>query len=69
MSDQDAYAFSHAAKGMARFPPNVEQITVEHESLCTWLVVRRNDTTLKFPLTGGDCRHLAALLTGRSDAG
>jgi hypothetical protein len=62
MSDQEL--FSHAEKGITRFPPNVEQITVEHESLRTWLIVRRNDTTLKFPLTDDDCEHLAALLRG-----
>jgi hypothetical protein len=57
--------FIHAEKGMTRFPPNVEQITVERESLCTWLIARRNETTLKFPLTDDDCNHLAALLTRR----
>jgi hypothetical protein len=62
MSDQDAFAFSHADKGMTRFPPNVEQILVEHESLRTWLVVRQNDVRLRFPLCEADCRHLAALL-------
>jgi hypothetical protein len=61
----DQICFSHAEKGMTRFPPNVEQITVERESLCTWLVVRRNETTLKFPLTDTDCDHLAALLKRR----
>jgi hypothetical protein len=56
------YTFSHAETGMTRFPPNVEQISVEHEQLRSWLIVRRNDTTLKFPLEISDCRHLAALL-------
>jgi hypothetical protein len=56
--------FKHAETGMTRFPPNVEQIRVERESLRTWLIVRRNDTTLKFPLTEDDCEHLAALLKG-----
>ena len=62
-------SFEHAESGMTRFPPNVEQIRVERESVCTWLIVRRNETTLKLPLTEGDCDHLAALLTGRSNAG
>lgn len=61
----DQLGFSHAERGMTRFPPNVEQIAVERESLCTWLVVRRNETTMKFPLTDADCDHLAALLTRR----
>jgi hypothetical protein len=64
MPDQDAFAFSHADNGMTRFPPNVEQISVEHESLRTWLTVRRNDVKLRFPLTEADCRHLAGLLIG-----
>jgi hypothetical protein len=54
--------FSHAEKGMTRFPPNIEQIGVEHESTRTWLICRRNDTVLRFPLNEADCRHLAALL-------
>jgi hypothetical protein len=54
--------FHHAEKGMTRFPPNVEQITVERETSVTWLVARRNDTVLRFPLTEEDCRHLVALL-------
>jgi hypothetical protein len=55
MPEQDAtFTFSHADKGMTRFPPNVEQISVEHESLCAWLVVRRNDLKLRFPLTDAD---------------
>src|ERR1700730_14216768 len=54
MPDQDAFAFSHADKGMTRFPPNVEQISVEHESLRTWLIVRRNDVKLRFPLCEAD---------------
>lgn len=59
--------FNHAEGGLARFPPNVEQITVEHESLRTWLVTRRNDVTLRFPLRPADCRHLADLLTKNCD--
>lgn len=54
--------FRHAEVGMTRFPPNVEQITVEHEATRTWLVTRRNDVTLRFPLREVDCQHLAALL-------
>jgi hypothetical protein len=58
-----SFDFSHAEKGLTRFPPNVEQISVEHESMRTWLVMRRNDVMLRFPLTEEDCRHLAVLLT------
>src|SRR3979411_2564085 len=58
----DTLEFSHAENGMTRFPPNVEQISVEHESLRTWLIVRRNDISLRFPLCEADCRHLASLL-------
>jgi hypothetical protein len=60
----DSFKFSHAEKGLSRFPPNIEQITVEHDPLRTWLVVRRNDTQLRFPLNEDDCHHLAKLLTG-----
>jgi hypothetical protein len=49
---------------MTRFPPNVEQITIERKSTCTWLIVRRNDVELRFPLTDADCSHLAKLLSG-----
>ena len=56
--------FSHAETGLTRFPPNVEQITVERDRFCTWLVVRRNDTTLRLPLNEADCHHLALLLSG-----
>ena len=62
-SNQNAFAFSHAEMGMTRFPPNVEQITVEHESYRSWLVARRNDVELRFPLTEAHCDHLARLLT------
>jgi len=58
--------FSHAESGMTRFPPNVEQITVEHESTRTWLVTRRNDLELRFPLNEADCRYLADLLKRRA---
>jgi hypothetical protein len=59
---EPSFDFRHAESGMTRFPPNVEQISVEHESLRTWLVVRRNETALRFPLTKEDCAYLAALL-------
>jgi hypothetical protein len=60
--------FSYAERGMTRFPPNVEQITIAHETGAIWLVVRRNDLELRFPLNGGDCHHLAALLVKVADA-
>jgi hypothetical protein len=60
----EGFAFALAEQGLTRFPPNVEQISVEHQELRTWLVTRRNDVTLRFPLTEKDCRHLAALLIG-----
>ena len=59
---EDAFAFRHADKGISRFPPNVEQIKIERESLVTWLIIRRHETTLKFPLSDVDCEHLATLL-------
>jgi hypothetical protein len=59
---EDSFAFSHAAGGLSRFPPNVEQITIERDAMRTWLVVRRNETMLRFPLSEEDCRHLAMLL-------
>jgi hypothetical protein len=61
--DPNAFEFCHAEQGMTRFPPNVEQITVKHESFRTWLIARRNDVTLRFPLTESDCEHLIKLLT------
>lgn len=54
--------FSHAEIGLTRFPPNVEQIRVERDSLRVWLIARRNDVELRFPLNESDCRHLAVLL-------
>lgn len=65
MSDP-GFDFSPSESGLTRFPPNVEQIRVEREAVRTWLVVRRNDTTLRFPLTEADCQHLANLLTQAS---
>lgn len=58
--------FEHAEYGMTRFPPNVEQITVRHETACSWLIVRRNELELKFPLSHDDRRHLAGLLTAET---
>lgn len=63
MPEQSGFDFKHADQGLTRFPPNVEQISVECESVLTWLVTRRNDVILRFPLTERDCEHLAALLT------
>jgi hypothetical protein len=54
--------FFHGTSGLTRFPPNVEQITVMRESTATWLVIRRNEVELRFPLTSADCNHLANLL-------
>ena len=64
MSDKPTIAFTHAEKGLARFPPNIEQITVERDTPYTWLVARRNDVELRFPLAEADRRHLANLLLG-----
>jgi hypothetical protein len=54
--------FSHAEFGLTRFPPNIEQLRVERDSTVTWLVARRNDIELRFPLKKEDRRHLAKLL-------
>lgn len=62
MMDHDQIEFELAEKGMTRFPPNIEQISVECRPICRWLIVRRNDVTLRFPLTDAACRHLAELL-------
>ena len=56
--------FSHAETGMTRFPPNVEQLRVERDSSVTWLIARRNDIELRFPLKEEDRRHLAQLILG-----
>jgi hypothetical protein len=56
--------FTHSECGMTRFPPNVEQIHIEHASAMTWLVIRRNDTELRFPLSEEDRQYLARLLLG-----
>jgi hypothetical protein len=55
--------FDHGEIGLTRFPPNVEQVTIKRESGVTWLVARRNEVEIKFPLNTDDCRHLAGLLT------
>jgi hypothetical protein len=65
MGEQSTFDFLHAETGMTRFPPNVEQITVERESTRAWLVAWRNDVTLRFHLTEADCQYLAKLLTPR----
>ena len=62
MSSQNVPTFEYGETGLTRFPPNVEQITVERERSRTWLIVRRNDVELRFPLEAADCQHLAALL-------
>ena len=49
---------------MTRFPPNIEQLSVKRESTVVWLIARRNDIELRFPLKEEDCAHLAALLLG-----
>jgi len=59
--------FVHAASGITRFPPNVEQIGVRlpiPDGDLMWLTVRRNDVVLEFPLTKVDREHLARLLLG-----
>jgi hypothetical protein len=58
-----SFDFQHAEKGLSRFPPNVEKITIERGPTCAWLVVRRNDVELRFPLSWAHCQHLAGLLT------
>lgn len=65
VAGNESFDFSLSDCGMTRFPPNVEQIKVEHETTSSWLVVRRNDVVLRFPLTEACCRHLAALLLQR----
>jgi len=39
---------------------------VKHEAALTWLVVRRNDLELKFPLNDSDCQHFVRLLAPKS---
>jgi hypothetical protein len=59
--------FVHAELGMTRFPPNVEQVTVEAGPVCVWLHIRRNDITISLPMGEGDTNHLIALLTRARD--
>ena len=54
--------FEHSENGVTRFPPNVERISVRHESTVSWLVARRNDVELEFPLRREDCEWLASRL-------
>lgn len=49
--------FSRAEEGMTRFPPNVEQVSVGHDSNRTWPITGCNDVELQFPESEGDCRH------------
>jgi hypothetical protein len=56
--------FSHAENGITRFPPNIEQLRIERDSTVTWLVARRNEVELRFPLKEDDRRYLARLLLG-----
>ena len=67
MSDP-SFDFHHAVAGMTRFPPNVEQISVEREHTRMWLVTRRNDVVLRFPLTDADCEYLVRLLRGQNSS-
>jgi len=57
------FEFSHTNIALTRFPPNIEQIRVERESTTTWLIARRNDIELKFPLSDEDRQHLIGLLS------
>ena len=43
---------------MTRFPPNIEQLSVKHDFAVMWLVARRNDVELRFPLNEEDRRYL-----------
>jgi hypothetical protein len=47
---------------MTRFPPNIEQIRVEAQGATVWMITRRNDVELRFPLSRDDALHLAKLL-------
>jgi hypothetical protein len=60
--EHETFEFSLAEKGLTRFPPNIEQISVEYESVSLWLVARRNEVVLRFPLSEAACRHLVSLL-------
>jgi len=68
MSDKTDIAFSPSESGLVRFPPNVESISVEATGgAYTWLVVRRNETELRFPLARENCEHLAVLLLAATE--
>lgn len=57
--------FNLADNGMTRFPPNVEQITVERgRGSVAWLTVRRNEETWRFSLKESEADHLIGLLRG-----
>lgn len=58
--------FCHAQRGMTRFPPNVESLTVERAGGWVWLVARRNDAEMRFPLAPEDVEHLVTLLKGEA---
>ncbi|MDR3438975.1 hypothetical protein [Telmatospirillum sp.] len=58
----DPWKFQHAEGGMTRFPPNVQQITVEVSGPFIWLIARENGTIIRFPLSSADCDHLINLL-------
>jgi hypothetical protein len=64
MSPTPTIDFSHAENGITRFPPNIEQLRIERDSMVTWLVARRNEVELRFPLKEDDRRYLARLLLG-----
>jgi hypothetical protein len=66
MRNADPEEFCLAEKGMTRFPPNVEQISIEHAATVTWLIARRNEVVLRFPLREVDRKHLAQLLLGET---
>jgi len=65
-SDMDTSATKarHLPTGLVKFPPNIHGIYVERSrnSGRVTLVLRQNDTYLRFVLDDDDCRHLAALL-------
>ena len=56
--------FSHAERGMTRFLLNIAQLRVACESMTMWLIARRNEIELRFPLNEKDRVHLAGLLLG-----
>jgi hypothetical protein len=64
--DQSSVDFVLASEGLTRFPPNIEQISVEHEKIRSRLIVRRNEITMRFPLSESACQHLASLLTKKT---